>query len=104
MPDSVSDLICPPNHADAARCRAATRSRSSVSARRLATLEALGRDEEARDLYDLGLSFDTAARVLNGMSKQGSGYPVRKMTARYGGRFAAENTTFVGFAWVETAF
>ena len=52
---------------------------------------------------ELGLSFDTVARVLNSMSKQGSGYPVHKVTARYGGRFAAENTSFAGFAWMENS-
>jgi hypothetical protein len=63
-----------------------------------------GTSRSAREIEEgLGLSFDTVARVLNGMSQQGSGYPVRKVTARYGGRFATENTTFAGFAWVETA-
>lgn len=63
-----------------------------------------GTPRSAREIEEeLGLSFDTVARVLNGMSKQGSGYPVRKVTARYNGRFAAENSTYVGFARAETA-
>lgn len=58
----------------------------------------------AREIEEeLGLSFHTVERVLKGMSKQGSGYPVRKVTATYGGRFAAKNTPFAGFAWAETA-